>query len=119
MLTKEEIVKALLGEQELVCFDPLSGKMCDPNYLTDMNRKSYILYGDAADLIEQQSKKIEQLMSERDAAIADLYRVKSCKTCAKQYKDDCLLEECMDPCSTFAEGNLPYEWRGFGDNDER
>lgn len=112
MPTREEIVKALRGEQELVCFDPLSGKMRDPRYLTDMNRNSYILYGGAADLIERQAKVIERLKSERDAAIADLYKAKSCNTCAKQYKDDCLLEECMEPCSAFAEGEVPYKWRG-------
>ena len=114
MRTRDEIVKALRGEQYLMCFDPLSGKIHDPCYLTDMNRNSYILYGDAADLIEQQAKKIEQLRAERDAAIADLYRAKSCETCARQYKNDCLLEECMEPCNTFAGGDLPYEWRGLG-----
>ena len=145
MRTIDEIVKALRGEQYLMCFDPLSGKIHDPCYLTDMNRNSYLLYGDAADLIERQAKEIAsyqqvkkallhdvgfeslgelleaytQVKCERDAAIADLYRAKPCETCAKQYKDDCLLEGCMDPCSTFAGGDLPYEWRGLGDFDER
>lgn len=174
MPTRDEIVKALRGEQELVCFDPLSGKMCDPVYLTDMNRNSYILYGDAADLIEQQAREIEQLKTdvakeficfvgnphrvkecpygdrleeleelessyqqvkkalhdagfesleglledyaqvkhERDAAIADLYKAKSCNTCAKQYEDDCLRKTCWELCSAFVEGEVPYKWRG-------
>ena len=66
----------------------------------------------ATDLIERQAKEIERLKHDRDAAIADLYKAKSCNTCAKQYKDDCLLEECMEPCSAFAEGSVPYKWRG-------
>ncbi len=67
------------------------------------------------ELLEATIDEIEQLGAERDAAIADLYKAKSCNTCAKQYKDDCLLEECMEPCSAFAEGDVPYEWRGVGD----
>lgn len=60
------------------------------------------------------SERVNALLAERDAAIADLYKAKSCNTCAKQYKDDCLLEECMEPCSAFAEGEVPYKWRGAG-----
>lgn len=56
--------------------------------------------------------ELAEVKAERDTAIADLYKAKSCNTCARQYKDDCLLEECMEPCSAFAEGEVPYEWRG-------
>lgn len=105
MPTREEIVKALRCEK---CVENNCPYYCvrwrDCNY-----RK---MTTDAADMIEQQAKEIEQLGAERDAAIADLYKAKSCNTCAKQYKDDCQLEECMEPCSAFAEGGVPYEWRG-------
>lgn len=59
----------------------------------------------------RQANEIVRLKRDRDAAIADLYKAKSCNTCAKQYKDDFLLEECMEPCSAFAEGEVPYKWR--------
>lgn len=70
------------------------------------------------ELLEATIEEIEQLGAERDAAVADLYKAKSCNTCAKQYKDDCLLEECMEPCSAFAEGSVPYEWCGTGDKPD-
>ena len=117
MPTREEIVKALRCTGERAC----AGCAYDgsPYCVIESGH-------DAADLIEKQARQIKQLTEslllanvnfehakhERDAAIADLYKAKSCNTCAKQYKDDCLLEECMEPCSTFAEGSVPYKWRG-------
>lgn len=104
MPTREEIVKALRCD----CTDCACCLYCDD----EGHCRSDYLYSDAADLIEQQAKEIERLKRERDAAIADLYKAKACNTCAKQYKDDCLIEECMEPCSAFAEGEVPYKWRG-------
>lgn len=57
-------------------------------------------------------KKLEQVTAERDAAVRDLYIAKDCNTCALRFTDDCLLEEWMDPCNSFAYGNVPYKWRG-------
>lgn len=131
MPTREEIVKALRGEQELVCFEPLSGKTCDPVYLTDMNRNSYILYGDAADLIEQQAKEIERLTEslllanvnfehakrERDAAIADIEKLmrevglqcwEACEFCGMLYDYD----ECIRNAPH--KGQCKTKWRGAG-----
>ena len=111
MPTREEIVKARrcdcsdLDKDCAMC--PYMNNFCILNCARD-----------AADLIEQQAREIERLKRERNAAIADLYKAKSCNTCAKQYKDDCLLEECMEPCSAFAEGEVPYEWCGTGDKPD-
>lgn len=130
MQTREEIVKALRGEQELVCFDPLSGKMRDPCYLTDMNRNSYILYGDAANLIERQAKVIEWLNEtillvnedfdhvkrERDAAVADIEKLLSevglqcweaCEFCDMHDDDECIR-------NAPHKGQCKAKWRGVG-----
>ena len=111
MPNRDEIVKALLcrasKKEKDLCERYRRESGCTRCINTYMH--------DTIDLIEQQAKEIEQLRAERDAAIADLYRAKPCETCAKQYKDDCLLEECMEPCNTFAGGDVPYEWRGLGD----
>lgn len=118
MPTRDEIVKALRCD----CTDCACCLYCDD----EGHCRSDYLYSDVADLIEQQARQIKQLTEslllanvnfehakhERDAAIADLYKAKSCATCARQYKDDCLLEECMEPCIAFAEGEVPYKWRG-------
>ena len=110
MPTRDEIVRALLcrasKKEKDLCERFKREFGCTRCIKTYMH--------DAIDLIEQQAEEIELLKRERDAAIADLYKAKACGTCAKQYKDDCLLEECMEPCSTFAEGGVPYEWRGLG-----
>jgi hypothetical protein len=103
MPTREEIVKALRHIS--------NDKNMEKTYGDGVTQKRMVLC-DATDLIERQAKEIERLKHDRDAAIADLYKAKSCNTCAKQYKDDCLLEECMEPCSAFAEGSVPYKWRG-------
>lgn len=100
MPTREEIVKALRGEQVLVCFDPLSGKIRDPGYLTDMNRNSYILYGDAADLIEQQAEEIgeaERQLGEFSAFLCKMtgnrmsktnYAAQEMISCANDYQQE-------------------------------
>ena len=125
MPTKDEVVKALLcgasKKEKDLCERSKREFGCTRCIKTYMH--------DTIDLIEQQERQIQQLTEalllananfehakrERDAAIADLYKAKSCDTCAKQYKDDCLLEECMDPCSTFAEGYVPYKWHRVED----
>lgn len=58
-------------------------------------------------------ENLKQVTAERDAAVRDLYIAKDCNTCALRFTDDCLLEECMDPCNSFAYGNVPYKWRGL------
>lgn len=57
-------------------------------------------------------EKLQRVTKERDAAISDLYESRSCKTCALQFSDDCLLEECFEPCSAFIGGLVPYKWQG-------
>ena len=58
-------------------------------------------------------ENLKQVTAERDAAVRDLYIAKDCNTCALRFTDNCLLEECMDPCNSFAYGNVPYKWRGL------
>lgn len=63
-------------------------------------------------VVKELREKLERVTAERDAAVRDLYIAKDCNTCALRFTDDCLLEECMDPCNSFAYGNVPYKWRG-------
>lgn len=58
-------------------------------------------------------QELAKVTAERDAAISDLYEARSCKTCALLFTDDCLLEECFDPCSAVLCKNTPYKWRGI------
>lgn len=85
MPTREEIAKALRCEK---CVENNCPYYCvrwrDCNY-----RK---MTTDAADLIERQAEEIERLKRERDAAIADLYKAKSCNTCDKQSICDSAIE---------------------------
>ena len=82
--------------------------ICDDCAFSDENViKWRVIMGIAA-------TRLEKLERELAAAKADLYAVKACSTCALQFTDDCLLEECMDACSSFAEGDVPYKWRGKG-----
>ena len=63
-------------------------------------------------IVQELRKELEWVTRERDAAILDLYAARSCKTCALLFTDDCLLEECFEPCSAFIEGPVPYKWQG-------
>ena len=56
--------------------------------------------------------ELAKVSAERDAAVKDLYTIRDCSTCALQYTDKCILEECMDPCCSFGSGDVPYKWRG-------
>lgn len=56
--------------------------------------------------------ELAKVSAERDAAVKDLYTIRDCSTCALQYTDKCLLEDCMDPCCSFGSGDVPYKWRG-------
>lgn len=46
-------------------------------------------------LVQELRAQLARVTAERDAAVKDLYAVKACKTCALQFSDDCLLEECL------------------------
>lgn len=69
-------------------------------------------------IVRELHKELERVTRERDAAIADLYAARSCKTCALLFTDDCLLEECFDPCSAVLCKNTPYKWRGIQEVQE-
>ena len=56
--------------------------------------------------------ELAKVSAERDAAVKDLNTIRDCSTCALQYTDKCLLEDCMDPCCSFGSGDVPYKWRG-------
>ena len=75
---------------------------------------------DSAVAITELMDILAKVTAERDAAISDLYEARSCKTCALLFTDDCLLEECFDPCSAVLCKNTPYKWRGIQEvqNDE-
>lgn len=73
MPTREEIVKALRHIS--------NDKNMEKTYGDGVTQKRMVLC-DATDLIERQAKEIERLKHDRDAAIADLYKAKSCNTCA-------------------------------------
>ena len=66
---------------------------------------------EALPIVRQLRADLSRVTAERDAAVRDLYIAKDCNTCALQYTDDCLLEECMDSCDCFAYGDVPYKWR--------
>lgn len=69
------------------------------------------------DKLEKDLKRLQsdldKITIERDKAIRDLYIARNCDTCKWQYTDKCLLEESISSCSEFAEGDVPYEWRGL------
>ena len=69
-------------------------------------------------IVQELRKELEQVTRERDAAISDLYEARSCKTCELLFTDDCLLEECFDPCSAVLCKNTPYKWRGIQEDQE-
>lgn len=69
-------------------------------------------------IVQELRKELERATAERDAAISDLYAARSCKTCALQFSDDCLLEECFEPCSAFIGGPVPYKWQGVQEVQE-
>lgn len=69
-------------------------------------------------IVRQLREELERVTKEREAAIADLYAARSCKTCALQFSDDCLLEECFEPCSAFIGGPVPYKWQGVQEVQE-
>ena len=75
---------------------------------------------DSAVAITELMEILAKVTAERDAAISDLYEARSCKTCALQFSDDCLLEECFEPCGAVLCENTPYKWRGIQEvqNDE-
>ena len=75
---------------------------------------------DSAVAITELMDILAKVTAERDAAISDLYEARSCKTCALQFSDDCLLEECFEPCGATLSENTPYKWRGIQEvqNDE-
>ena len=68
---------------------------------------------DSAVAITELMEILAKVTAERDAAISDLYEARSCKTCALQFSDDCLLEECFEPCGAVLCKNTPYKWRGI------
>ena len=55
---------------------------------------------------------MERLRAELEAALRDMEECKPCACCKYRYTDECLLEECMEPCSVFAVGGK-WEWRGL------
>ena len=63
-------------------------------------------------IVQELRKELERVTRERDAAIADLYEARGCRTCALFLTDDCLLDECSDLCSMIPSKNTPYKWRG-------
>ena len=69
-------------------------------------------------IVQELRKELERVTRERDAAITDLYAARSCKTCALQFSDDCLLEECFEPCSAVLCKNTPYKWRGIQEEQD-
>lgn len=64
-------------------------------------------------IVQELREQLARVTAERDAAVKDLYAVKACKTCALQFSDDCLLEECFEPCGATLSENTPYKWRGI------
>lgn len=64
-------------------------------------------------IVKELRAQLARVTAERDAAVKDLYAVKACKTCALQFSDDCLLEECFEPCGATLSENTPYKWRGI------
>lgn len=64
-------------------------------------------------IVRQLREELARVTAERDAAIKDLYMTKDCNTCALQFTDECLLEDCMEPCCNFWRGYVPYKWRGL------
>lgn len=64
-------------------------------------------------IVKELRAQLARVTAERDAAVKDLYAVKACKTCALQFSDDCLLEECFEPCGANLSENTPYKWRGI------
>lgn len=64
-------------------------------------------------IVQELRAQLARVTAERDAAVKDLYAVKACKTCALQFSDDCLLEECFEPCGATLSENTPYKWRGI------
>lgn len=78
--------------------------------LNEMFRDTFAC--DLLDKINKVERELERVKAERDAAVRDLYIAKDCNTCALRFTDDCLLEECMDSCDSFAYGDVPYKWRG-------
>lgn len=67
---------------------------------------------EALPIVRQLREELSRVTAERDAAVKDLYTIRACDTCALQYTDKCLLEDCMDPCYSFGSGDVPYKWRG-------
>ncbi len=69
-------------------------------------------------IVKELRAQLARVTAERDAAVKDLYAVKACKTCALQFSDDCLLEECFEPCGAVLCKNTPYKWRGIQEVQE-
>lgn len=64
-------------------------------------------------IVQQLRGELARVTAEKDASIKDLYMTKDCNTCALQFTDECLLEDCMEPCCNFWRWYVPYKWRGL------
>ena len=69
-------------------------------------------------IVQELREQLARVTAERDAAVKDLYAVKACKTCALQFSDDCLLEECFEPCGATLSENTPYKWKGIQETQD-
>ena len=69
-------------------------------------------------IVQELREQLARVTAEGDAAVKDLYAVKACKTCALQFSDDCLLEECFEPCGATLSENTPYKWRGIQETQD-
>ena len=104
-------------------YDAVSDNWCGTDVasvsdILDFIKDSPTIDPETLPIVQELRKELERVTREREAAISDLYAARSCKTCALLFTDDCLLEECFDPCSAVLCKNAPYKWRGIQEVQE-